>query len=71
MPVDIYIPLKKTRNAKDGQKVLVKIESWPKKAECPNGKVLEILGAPGAHQTEIHAILADYGLPYKLSLIHI
>jgi len=65
MPVDIYIPLKKTRNAKDGQKVLVKIESWPEKAECPNGKVLEILGAPGAHQTEIHAILADYGLPYK------
>ena len=65
MPVDIYIPLKKIRNAKDGQKVLAKIESWPEKAECPNGKVLEILGAPGAHQTEIHAILADYGLPYK------
>ena len=65
MPVDIYIPLKKTRNAKNGQKVLVQIESWPEKGECPNGKVLEILGVPGAHQTEIHAILADYGLPYK------
>ena len=46
---------------------MVKIESWPEKAECPNGKVLEILGVPGDHQTEIHAILSDYGLPYKFT----
>ena len=67
MPVDIYIPLKKTKNAEDGQKVLVRIEDWPDKADCPNGKVIEILGIPGDHQTEIHAILADYGLPYKFT----
>ena len=65
MDVDIYVPLKKTKKAKDGQKVLVKIENWPEKGECPNGKVIEILGSPGDHHTEIHAILADYGLPYK------
>ena len=67
MSVDIYIPLKKTKKAEDGQKVLVRIEDWPDKADCPNGKVIEILGIPGDHQTEIHAILADYGLPYKFT----
>jgi ribonuclease R len=67
MQVDIYIPLKKTKKAEDGQKVLVRIEDWPDKADCPNGKVIEILGLPGDHQTEIHAILADYGLPYKFT----
>lgn len=65
MPVDIYIPLKKIKNAKEGQKVLVKIIEWPSKAECPTGKVVEVLGDAGDHQTEIHAILAAYGLPYK------
>jgi ribonuclease R len=45
----------------------VRIEDWPDKADCPNGKVIEILGLPGDHQTEIHAILADYGLPYKFT----
>ena len=67
MPVDIYIPLKKIKKAEDGQKVLVRIEDWPDKADCPNGKVIEILGLPGDHQTEIHAILADYGLPNKFT----
>ncbi len=65
MPVDIYVPLKKIKNAKEGQKVLVKIVEWPSKAECPTGKVIEVLGDAGDHQTEIHAILAAYGLPYK------
>ncbi len=65
MPVDIYVPLKKTKNAKEGQKVVVKVVEWQSKAECPTGKVVEILGDAGDHQTEIHAILAAYGLPYK------
>ena len=65
MPVDIYIPLKKIKDAKEGQKVLVKIVEWSSKAECPTGKVIEVLGDAGDHQTEIHAILAAYGLPYK------
>src|SRR5690606_28798398 len=37
---------------------------WPKKADSPIGKVIEVLGVPGEHETEMHAILADYGLPY-------
>ena len=65
IPVDIYIPLKLIKDAEEGQKVLVKIEDWPDKADCPIGKVIEVLGNPGDHQTEIHAILADYGLPNK------
>ena len=65
MDIDIYVPLKNTQKAKDGQKVLVKIDNWPENGGCPIGKVIEILGSPGDHHTEIHAILADYGLPYK------
>ena len=65
MPVDIYVPLKKTKNAKEGQKVLVKVVEWQSKAECPTGKVIEILGDAGDHQTEINAILANYSLPYN------
>jgi len=44
--------------------VVVKIEDWPKKADSPFGSVIKVLGKPGEHNTEIHAILAEYGLPY-------
>src|SRR5690606_29949168 len=62
---DIFVPSNKTKNAKDGDKVLVKIEDWPEDADSPSGKVIEVLGKPGEHNTEIHAILAEYGLPYQ------
>ncbi|WP_411766173.1 ribonuclease R family protein [Winogradskyella sp. A3E31] len=63
MYTDIFIPINKTLKAEDGDKVLVKLEDWPDKADSPYGKVLKVLGKPGEHSTEIHAILADYGLP--------
>ncbi|MBP1838664.1 ribonuclease R [Formosa algae] len=62
---DIFVPINKTAGAEDGDKVLVSLEDWPEKADSPNGKVLKVLGKPGEHNTEIHAILADYGLPYE------
>ena len=65
MPVDVFVPLSKTLKAEDGDKVLVSLEEWPDKAECPNGKIIKILGTPGDHNTEIHSILAEYGLPYE------
>jgi ribonuclease R len=65
MPVDIYVPLSKIKKAKDGDKVLVSLEDWPEKADCPNGSIIKILGKPGDHNTEIHSILAEYGLPYE------
>ncbi|TYP76915.1 ribonuclease R [Aquimarina intermedia] len=65
MYTDIFIPKNKIFEAADGDKVLVKLEDWPEKADSPFGKVLKVLGKPGEHNTEIHAILAQYGLPYE------
>lgn len=65
MYVDIFIPQGKTKNAENGQKVLVTLEDWPSDADSPFGRVIEVLGTPGEHDTEMHAILAEYGLPDK------
>lgn len=62
---DIFVPINKTKKAEDGDKVLVALTDWPEKADSPYGKVLEVLGKPGEHNTEIHAILAEYGLPHE------
>lgn len=61
---DIYIPLEKLNGAKDGQKVIAKITEWPRNAENPIGEVIDVLGNAGENTTEMHAILAEYGLPY-------
>ena len=63
MHTDIFVPKKKIGDAQDGDKVLVKIEDWPEKADSPFGTVLKVLGKPGEHNTEIFSILAQYGLP--------
>ncbi len=63
MYTDIFIPKDKIAEAENGDVVLVTIEDWPKKADSPFGRVLKILGKPGEHNTEMHAILAEYGLP--------
>ncbi|MDR0733257.1 MAG: ribonuclease R [Dysgonamonadaceae bacterium] len=62
---DIFIPRDKLNGAKDGQKVVVKIVEWRERANNPEGEVIDILGDPGKNQTEMHAILAEFGLPYK------
>lgn len=62
---DFFIPKKYINNAKDGQVVLVEFVDWNEKQDSPTGKVKSILGEPGEHDTEIHAILAQYGLPYE------
>lgn len=62
---DIFVPINKIKRAKDGDKVLVLIEEWPDNADSPFGKVIKVLGQPGEHNTEIHSILAEYGLPYE------
>ena len=63
MYTDIFIPKDKIGEATNGDVVLVHIEDWPKKADSPFGSVLKVLGKPGEHNTEIHASLAEYGLP--------
>ena len=65
MYTDIFVPINKINKAEDGDKVLVSLEDWPEKSDSPNGKVIEVLGKPGEHSTEIHAILAEYGLPLE------
>ncbi len=65
MYTDIFIPKEKINNANDGDKVLVEIENWPEKKDSPFGNVVKVLGKPGDHNTEIHAILAQFGLPYE------
>jgi ribonuclease R/exosome complex exonuclease DIS3/RRP44 len=68
MYTDIFIPKDKINDAQNGDVVLVKIEDWPKKADSPFGTVIKVLGKPGEHNTEIHAILAEYGLPYDFPI---
>ncbi len=62
---DIFVPINKIKDAEEGDKVLVKLEDWPDKADSPYGRVTKVLGKPGEHNTEIHAILAEFGLPYE------
>ncbi len=68
MYTDIFIPKDKMGEAENGDVVVVKIEDWPKKADSPFGYVMKVLGKPGEHDTEIHAILAEYGLPYDFPI---
>ncbi|NRD22201.1 ribonuclease R [Winogradskyella litoriviva] len=65
MYTDIFVPINKINKAEDGDKVLVSLEDWPDKSDSPNGKVIEVLGKPGEHGTEINSIMAEYGLPME------
>lgn len=62
---DIFIPKENLKGGKDGDKALVEVVEWPKKAKNPIGKVIDILGQAGQNNTEMNAILAEFGLPYK------
>lgn len=64
MPYDIFLPLNKLNGAENGDKAVVQITEWPKKSKNPVGQVLSVLGKPGENDTEMHAILAEYELPY-------
>lgn len=65
MYTDIFVSKEKVGKAKDGDKVIVEINEWPDNADSPFGTITEVLGKPGEHNTEIHSILAEYGLPYR------
>lgn len=65
MPVDIFISNDKLNKANDGDKVVAQITEWPLDKKNPFGRIVQVLGRPGEHNTEMHAILAEYGLPYE------
>lgn len=65
MYTDIFVQKNKMLDAQDGDKVVVIMEEWPEKADSPFGSIKQVLGKPGEHHTEMHAILAQYGLPHE------
>ena len=67
MYTDFFVPKDSTLNAENGDKVLIRFKEWPKNTDSPFAEVIQVLGKPGEHNTEIHAILAQYGLPYEFS----
>ncbi|MGI9531122.1 ribonuclease R [Lutimonas sp.] len=64
MYADIFVSPEHLNEAEDGDKVLAKITDWPNNSKNPFGNIIQVLGKPGDHDTEIHSILLEYGLPY-------
>ncbi|WP_069657901.1 ribonuclease R [Arcticibacter eurypsychrophilus] len=62
---DIFIPLEKLNGAKHGEKAVAKITNWPDDAKNPLGEITTVLGKQGENNTEMTAILAEYGFPLK------
>lgn len=62
---DIFVPRTLLHGAEDGQKVIVKLRRWRPNSNTPEGEVIDILGNSGDNNTEMHAILAEFGLPYS------
>jgi ribonuclease R len=65
MPFDLFIPMDKLKGAKNGQKAVARILDWPEKARNPFAEIIDVLGDAGSNNTEMHAILAEFGLPYR------
>lgn len=61
--IDIFIPLNNLNGGKHGEKAVVRITEWPKGGKKPTGEVIKVLGKKGENETEMHAILAEYGFP--------
>lgn len=65
IPVDIFIPADKINKARNGDKVVARVTEWNSDHKNPFGEIIEILGKPGEHNTEMHAIIAEYGFANK------
>lgn len=65
MYADLFVSQNKINGAEDGDKVVVTLIDWPERSKNPFGKITKVLGKPGEHDTEIHSILLEYGLPYE------
>jgi len=67
MYADFFISQNKINGAEYGDKVVVTLIDWPSNSKNPFGKITQVLGKPGDHNTEMHSILVEYGLPYEFS----
>lgn len=67
MPFDLYIPSSKLNGAQQGQKAVARVIDWDPKSKNPVAEIINVLGFPGLHETEMHAILAEFELPYHFT----
>ena len=67
MPFDLFIPSSKLNGALQGQKAVAKVIDWDSKSKNPVAEIINVLGYPGLHETEMHAILAEFELPYSFT----
>lgn len=67
MPFDLFIPSAKLNGAKQGQKAVARVIDWDPKSKNPVAEIINVLGYPGLHETEMHAILAEFELPYHFT----
>jgi ribonuclease R len=67
MPFDLFIPLSKLNGAKQGEKAVAKVVDWDPKSKNPVAEIINVLGMPGENDTEMHAILAEFELPYHFT----
>jgi len=67
MPFDLFIPSSKLNGAKQGQKAVARVIEWDSKSKNPVAEIINVLGEPGLHETEMHAILAEFELPYEFT----
>ncbi|MBW6501960.1 MAG: ribonuclease R [Bacteroidales bacterium] len=67
MPFDLFIPSSKLNGAKQGQKAVARVTDWDPKSKNPVAEIISVLGDPGLHETEMHAILAEFELPYHFT----
>ena len=65
MPYDIAVPI--PEGGQKGMKVAAVVDDWPRGDSYPHGHVVDVLGMPGENDTEMHAILAECGLPYRFT----
>tara|TARA_A100001015_G_scaffold128946_1_gene143022 strand:+ start:483 stop:2645 length:2163 start_codon:yes stop_codon:yes gene_type:complete len=67
MFTDFFIEKEEMKNYDNGDKVIVNLKDWPKKASSPFGKIIKSLGKPGEINTEMHTIMFEYGFPEDFS----
>jgi len=65
MPYDLFIPMGSLNGAKNGDKAIARITEWPMNMKNPSAEIIEVLGKPGENDVEMHAILAEFNLPYR------
>ena len=65
LAADIVIPKNKLKGGKSGDKVVARITEWRDEEMTPRGEIVDVLGKKGENNTEMHAILAEFGLPYS------